>query len=636
MAAGRQIRCVAVLLSLLLGSSVQGAVLHGELLERPRRVWSSSLSGNFGTSNALVLSPWDPSTLYATSTRGELFMVSTVDETAPDADVEDTVLTFSPRAGLGSSILQTGPSGVDYSTTREYLVYATREVSFFTRATSSKVVALSPTLDPIWTIPLAGAVEGTPLVTKSAANDGKYILCIHNVMSGFVASAGRVSLVDSSNGSVVWSADSTLGHNFGKAKWAKASDDGDVFVMIAEEANMFYYVHVPAGYNPASTDLEIVPVVTTWLADFPPAVSHDGTSLFFGTSQASVSAWSLAGSDQELWNKAIDQSDVTLASPTLSADGKHVFVGSPTGTVVCLDSLSGDTVWESIEVGLFLKPLVVSLDGKFIIGVRRTEGAVFVLDAGTGDVVVSPTCGGLCSSDPISTSYALSENGLVLYYVSIGGELGAYELADPAMPSSAPSSSPSRQPTGRPSSVPSTVPTTIPSAMPSDVPSMMPSDVPSTMPSDAPSLMPSDAPSMMPSDLPSIAPSAQGETTREPSLSEVSSINTSRRSVPRSGPSRGAVLAMSLIAFAVVAVVALIVALKLKMQRKRRLMMREQVAQAESRQSEQLLGIDFAEEGFNITYDDEGVFSEPSAEPDDVFVRRAMRGASGFVRHHLS
>jgi outer membrane protein assembly factor BamB len=124
------------------------------------------------------------------------------------------------------------------------------------------------------------------------------------------------------------------------------NDDGNVYALDPSAPNAAKWTFKTGG-----------PVVSA------PTLSSDGKTVFVGSTDQSVYAISTA-TGQKVWSAALDSA--VNASPLLSSDGASVFVPSIAGTIYSLSASSGTVNWKYPTQGAITGSLTLSPDGSTI------------------------------------------------------------------------------------------------------------------------------------------------------------------------------------------------------------------------------------------------------------------------------
>ena len=157
--------------------------------------------------------------------------------------------------------------------------------------------------------------------------------------------------------------------------------------------------------------------------------------------------------------------------------------------------------------------------------------------------------------DSVEAEFALSPDGLTLYYGDIFGKIVALSVAEQINPTDQPTPLPTaipsleatplptmfpsikpsltKFPSNEPSNYPSVIPTSIPTVVHSSQPSSWPSELPSYVPSIHPTFLPTKTPSTQPSRLASVIPT----TSAKPSVSPTLLPSITPTNIPSESPS---------------------------------------------------------------------------------------------------
>ncbi|MBC7807272.1 MAG: PQQ-like beta-propeller repeat protein [Akkermansiaceae bacterium] len=159
--------------------------------------------------------------------------------------------------------------------------------------------------------------------------------------------------------------------------------------------------------------------------------------------EASLMAWDVK-TGATLWESFPLEDPVYPERGSPSLAGGKLFVATVEGACVCLDALRGTRVWESRlppDAQVFGAPLPISLSAGIegdatipadlvlipaTLGAARDSGAIFVLDAATGEIVrQTPLTGGTDTSPAYAngTGYAHDDGGVLSAFDPVTGAI---------------------------------------------------------------------------------------------------------------------------------------------------------------------------------------------------------------------
>lgn len=148
-----------------------------------------------------------------------------------------------------------------------------------------------------------------------------------------------------------------------------------------------------------------------------PAVDANGVG-YIGDDDHKVYAFSPANARDPKWT--FKTNGRVVSSPTLSLDGKTLYVGSDDDSLYALDTATGKQIWSHDLAGAVRASPLLSADGSTLF-VPNINGSIYALKASDGSTVWGPY--NLGSSIP--GSFALSPDGSTLYVAVYNGFLYA-------------------------------------------------------------------------------------------------------------------------------------------------------------------------------------------------------------------
>ena len=129
-----------------------------------------------------------------------------------------------------------------------------------------------------------------------------------------------------------------------------------------------------------------------------------------------------AATGSRVWAHATG--DLLSATPTISATGDAVIVGSFTGEVLALSLESGEVQWKFNTGGAVHAMAAVAVGGKGDVIIGSGNGTCFCLEGATGGLLWSHTVG-----SPIRSSAAVAADGMVIF----GSDSGAVTALRPPL-----------------------------------------------------------------------------------------------------------------------------------------------------------------------------------------------------------
>lgn len=138
-----------------------------------------------------------------------------------------------------------------------------------------------------------------------------------------------------------------------------------------------------------------------------PAVDASGTA-YVGCDDGKV--YALSPLNSSTWKWAFATRGPVLSSPTLSADGKTLFVGSDDGNVYGVDTATGHQVWTASAGSAVRNSPVLSYDGKVVYALNA-NGDIYTLNVADGTQAHPPVNGGA----PAAGNLALDAGGQTLF-----------------------------------------------------------------------------------------------------------------------------------------------------------------------------------------------------------------------------
>jgi outer membrane protein assembly factor BamB len=182
-------------------------------------------------------------------------------------------------------------------------------------------------------------------------------------------------------------------------------------------------------------------------SDSSPAVDANGVA-YIGDNDHNVYALDPASPNAPKWH--FSTGGIVKSSPTLSGDGKTLYVGSEDGSVYAINTANGQKVW-SVSLGgtIDASPLLTS-DGSAVI-VPTVSGTIYSLKTSDGSTLWTypyqgAITGSLTLSSDNTTVYAAESNG-TMYGIPVNGPSGSSGVT-PFYLNLAPTSTPSIDPNG--------------------------------------------------------------------------------------------------------------------------------------------------------------------------------------------
>lgn len=119
-------------------------------------------------------------------------------------------------------------------------------------------------------------------------------------------------------------------------------------------------------------------------------------------------------------------------APTLSLDGKRLYVSTSSNHANCLDSQTGERLWDVTGMSLFLAEARVSPDDQRVYFIQSIDGRLHAFDQETGNQLWEINCDAFeedCSNS-VKANFAISRTGQYLYYADVLGKVIALKLGD--------------------------------------------------------------------------------------------------------------------------------------------------------------------------------------------------------------
>lgn len=553
-----------VLALLCLASSIRA-----EFLAAPIRSWTKSLpgSGNIGgrglrKNNAVQLSD-DGSFLFITADDGSLHGLRA-------SDGEELFGPFQPEAVSGA--YTECRSGVSIVSNKEYVVYAvtdtpiTASVPFDSRTQMGDVGSLTEVKSRVfavnfdgslrWSVSLEGYVSGTPVIGA----DGDKVYIAHNIPStGPSPYRGKITVISDNGGDWLLATELTPSEgapfgplaiqskDFGGADqdfvfWSESwgdgyVQDGTLWALVPSESYADLFGIGDDAYQVRTVSRWQTPSIT------PPIVNADVTKVWVAGNAGILAGWVDTFTVEDIvleggsplatsWQNQLRRSERNetqpfATAPVLSVDEGLVFLPGSSFGLFCIDSETGDTVWQRPmnEERIISQPKVIKPDG-------QGRSVVYVIEASSGKVrqhvadargrrVWDFNCASLTGitscQDSVEAEFSVSKSGNFIYYGDIFGKIvalqvGSFETPAPTLPPvPAPTLPPTLPPLPAPTPSPNPAPTLSPVPAPTLSPVPPPTPIPSVVDTPEPSqLQPAGTTTDIPT--PIVTPSTSGET----------------------------------------------------------------------------------------------------------------------------
>ena len=334
---------------------------------------------------------------------------------------------------------------------------------------NSKVAALSPSTGDLKWIspPLDGACQGTPHVSSS----GEYIYVTHN-SDGSTVGHFTVLVNGPDAATVLFDATDMNGPfsppgifrnpiegNFGTGRgnnqdlliWSYTPEPDDT----SGQGGSVLAFQFPFNYvKDLGTDvLEVTTVVPTvgWRSTSPPLLTAGGLQLFWPVSRSQFRSWvNTRFSATASGSVGFDRGTPSFLAPqnTPAVDNKVTPAVLCSGTAapqfVCMNAADINTgaTWSVDLAGLVLSNPLFSTEGDRVY-FAEDRGVIFSVNPQNGDKFFEKSTG-----VPLSSNFALSEDGAFLYYGDQIGNVVAWKVGEEAVPSTlAPTPTPTVAPT---------------------------------------------------------------------------------------------------------------------------------------------------------------------------------------------
>jgi outer membrane protein assembly factor BamB len=447
----------------------------------------------------------------------------------------------------------------------------------------SRVIAVAhPNNRLLWiSDSVPGQIQGTPIISQSSKDPGRYIFVTHNMNVTLGDPIGGFSMIQAdADGKLVFTEvagtsrrDPTftdrietlavpygplgVAHkpNFGRYPggegnsndlliWSTSSEDG-------EGPNGYTRAfQLPLTFAPefAATQTTVFLREVRWNAVAKPALSSNGYNLFFGVRASGVRGWSGVPDFSENGNIAFplqqDPNEPRLPvmnAPVFSTLENVIFMSAAAPYFYGIDVNTGNILWQFQGEAKFNSRAQVSSDD-FLVYTTQVNGRVTAHLLNDGSPFWSITCadiGGSACFDDLAAEFSVSPYGLVLYYGDRFGNVKAIQIAESSVPTAAPTLFQTAQTSGAPTGEPTPVPTPLaPTPRPTTSPTAMNSAKPTT------SSVPSDAPSFTPTSLqasteaPTASTGAPTASTEAPTASPTKSSTAKPSETPTRPPEK--------------------------------------------------------------------------------------------------
>jgi hypothetical protein len=331
---------------------------------------------------------------------------------------------------------------------------------------NSKVVALSPSGDLLWTSPaLAGACQGTPYVSS----DGDYIFVTHN--SDF-SSVGHFSvLMNDNDGAVLFDTTDPVGP-FSRPAFYRTPIEGNYSAGKGNNQDILVWSYAPtpdattgqtgstfafqlpfnyvADLGPDLLTVTTLLATVGWRSTHPPLIAAGGFQMFWPVSRGQFRSWvNTRFNALSTGTVAFDRGNPSFLAPpsTPAVDNEMaptiLCAGGADSQFVCMDpaDISLGAIWSVSVAGLILSDPIFSTQGDRVY-FAQDRGVITAANPQTGDIFYEMSTG-----VPLASNFALSEDGSVLYYGDQIGSVVAWKVAEPAVsPTEAPASEPTVAP----------------------------------------------------------------------------------------------------------------------------------------------------------------------------------------------
>lgn len=339
----------------------------------------------------------------------------------------------------------------------------------------SKIVALShPSGDLLWTSPaLVGACQGTPHIDSS----GDYVYVAHNSAGSTV---GHFSvLITDQDGAVLFDMTDTNGpfsppgiyHSPIEGNFAAGrGNDQDLLMWsyaptpdaTTGQSGSVFAFQLPFNYvqDLGTEILEVSTVIATvgWRSTTPPLLTGvGGLQLFWSVSRSQFRAWvntrfSASSSGSAAFNRGSPSFLAPQNTPAVDDEmtPATLCAGTAGPEFVCMDATDINTgsLWSIDLAGLILANPLFSTQGDRVY-FAEDRGVIFSVDPQTGDKYFEKSTG-----VPLTSNFALSDDGAFLYYGDQIGNVVAWKVAEEAVPPTpAPVAAPTASPTKEESSM---------------------------------------------------------------------------------------------------------------------------------------------------------------------------------------
>ena len=242
--------------------------------------------------------------------------------------------------------------------------------------------ATGPVIPPNWTFNTDWSVNSSPAL----ASDGTI----------YIGSNSTNFYAIYANGTQKWKLDRS-----GAWYSPTVAPSGRIYVGSGHPENKLYAINPADGSViwtfPASGSLS--GAVTT-----KPAVSSDGSAVYFGSQDGFVYAINSSGT--ELWR--FNTGQPVNSSPALSTTGNYIYFGSMLGIFYALRADTGAIFWNTSVGSAFQSSPAIGPDGTVYVG--NDNGRLYAFIAGSGDVRWRFTTG-----EGVQSSPAVSNDGTVVY-----------------------------------------------------------------------------------------------------------------------------------------------------------------------------------------------------------------------------
>eukprot|EP00980_Cylindrotheca_fusiformis_P030998 scaffold25699_cov137-Cylindrotheca_fusiformis.AAC.2 len=452
---------------------------------QPKLEWMVRLDEDIVEGNAVVQSPFDPDILYVVTHSGTLVVLSATD--GQDLAKVNPTPSSSQDGGEGYIWSFHCNSGISFGETtsgENFLVYSivddppasTEESGPRTwshqNRNYSRVIAVSiPSHKSLWkSAQLPGIPMGSPLPyvnRNDEASNPNYIVLTHNKNISTVndtQQVGHMTLLSAENGDVKYTIPESeleltpkgfgppsVATNPSRGMYAEGMQNSNDIVVWASNdedgrgtAGHTFAFQLPTAFKDVTGDLSELGVEVlkrvSWNAVTRPALSRNGTHMYFGVTDNQLRGWTgKARFDQNAdWSAATLFDDDSRApiptTPVLSCDENRLFVSSSSFDFASVNTITGKANWKVSGTSAFLSEARISPDDERIYVAQSADGRIFCYDQQSGDSCWERSCDDFeedCSNS-IRADFAVSTSGQFLYFSDVKGRVIALKLGDVA------------------------------------------------------------------------------------------------------------------------------------------------------------------------------------------------------------